>query len=77
MQRKCGRPPLAGCILDALTICRRRCPVHASIATTADTDQHLVGTIAQKAVDGAANLIAHSVQIQQDVKARCGLSRGG
>jgi hypothetical protein len=27
MQRKCGRPPLAGCILDALTICRRRCPV--------------------------------------------------
>jgi len=27
MQRKCGRPPLAGCILDALTSCRRRCPV--------------------------------------------------
>src|SRR5829696_2426810 len=51
MQRKCGRPPLGGL--------RPGCPDdlsyalsgHASIATTADTDQHLVGTIAQKAVE--------------------------
>jgi integrase len=34
---------------------------HASIAITADVYGHLVGTIAQKAVDGAANLIAHTV----------------
>jgi hypothetical protein len=33
---------------------------HASIAITADVNGHLVGTIAQKAVDGAANLIAHT-----------------
>jgi integrase len=30
---------------------------HASIAITADVYSHLVGTIAQKAVDGAANLL--------------------
>ena len=34
---------------------------HASIAITADVYGHLVGTIAQKAADGAANLIAHTV----------------
>ena len=33
---------------------------HASIAITADVYGHLVGNIAQKAVDGAANLIAHT-----------------
>jgi integrase len=33
---------------------------HASIAVTSDVYGHLVGTIAQKAVDGAANLIAHT-----------------
>jgi|SRR5215203_5581989 len=65
--------PLAGCVLECPDDLSYALSVHASIATTADTDQHLVGTIAQKAVDGAANLIAHSVQIQQDVKARCGL----
>ena len=32
---------------------------HASVAITADVYGHLVGTIAQKAVDGAANLITH------------------
>ena len=32
---------------------------HASIAITADVYGHLIGTIAQGAVDGAANLIAH------------------
>jgi integrase len=38
---------------------------HASIAVTSDVYGHLVGTIAQKAVDGAANLIAHTVHTQQ------------
>jgi hypothetical protein len=33
---------------------------HASIAIIADVHDRLVGTIAQKVVDGAANLIAHS-----------------
>lgn len=33
---------------------------HASVATTADVYEHLIGTIAQEAVDGAANLIAHT-----------------
>ena len=33
---------------------------HASIAITADVYSPLVGTIAQKVVDGAANLIAHT-----------------
>jgi integrase len=42
---------------------------HASIAITADVYGHLVGTIAQKAVDGAANLIAHTVHTQQEVDA--------
>jgi site-specific recombinase XerD len=35
---------------------------HASIAITSDVYGHLVGTIAQQAVDGAANLIGHTVQ---------------
>jgi integrase len=42
---------------------------HASIAVTSDVYGHLVGTIAQKAVDGAANLIAHTVHTQQGVEA--------
>jgi cellulase/cellobiase CelA1 len=42
---------------------------HASIAITADVYGHLIGTIAQKAVDGAANLIAHTVHTHQEVDA--------
>ena len=42
---------------------------HASIAVTADVYGHLVGTIAQKAVNGAANLIAHTVHTHQAVDA--------
>jgi integrase len=42
---------------------------HASIAVTSDVYGHLVGTIAQKAVDGAANLIAHTVHTHQGVEA--------
>jgi hypothetical protein len=42
---------------------------HASIAITADVYGHLVGTIAQKAVDGVANLIAHAMHTQQEVDA--------
>ena len=38
---------------------------HASIAITADVYSHLVGTIAQKAVDGAENLIAQSARTYQ------------
>jgi integrase len=40
---------------------------HASISVTSDVYGHLVGTIAQKAVDGAANLIAHTVHTHQGV----------
>jgi integrase len=42
---------------------------HASIAITADVYGHLVGTIAQKAVNGAANLIALTVHTHQGVDA--------
>jgi site-specific recombinase XerD len=42
---------------------------HASIAVTSDVYGHQVGTIAQKAVDGAANLIAHTVHTYQGVEA--------
>jgi integrase len=42
---------------------------HASIAITSDVYGHLVGTIAQKAVDGAASLIAHTVHTRQGVDA--------
>jgi integrase len=42
---------------------------HASIAITSDVYGHLVGTIAQQAVDGAANLIAHTVHTRQGVEA--------
>lgn len=42
---------------------------HANIAITADVYGHLVGTIAQKAVDGAANLIAHTVHTHEEVEA--------
>ena len=42
---------------------------HASIAVTADVYGHLVGTIAQKAVNGAANLIARTVHTHQAVDA--------
>jgi len=42
---------------------------HASIAVTSDVYGHLVGTIAQKAVDGAANLIAHTTHTHQGVEA--------
>jgi integrase len=42
---------------------------HASISVTSDVYGHLVGTIAQKAVDGAANLIAHTVHTHQGVEA--------
>jgi hypothetical protein len=38
---------------------------HASIAITADVHGHLIGTIAQKAVDGAANLTAHTLHAHQ------------
>ena len=38
---------------------------HASIAVTDDTYQHLIGTIAQKAVVGAASLFAHRVQMRK------------
>jgi hypothetical protein len=45
---------------------------HASIAITADMYGHLVGTIAQKAVNGATNLIAHTEHTHQVVDASCG-----
>lgn len=42
---------------------------HASIAITSDVYGHLVGTIAQKAVDGAAALIVHTVHTHQRMDA--------
>jgi integrase len=42
---------------------------HASITVTSDVYGHLVGTIAQQAVDGAANLIAHTVHTREGAKA--------
>jgi integrase len=42
---------------------------HASIAVTSDVYGHLVGTIAQKAVDGAAALIVHTVHTPEGVDA--------
>ena len=42
---------------------------HASVAITADVYGHLVGTIAQKAVDGAANLIALTTHTQAGAEA--------
>jgi integrase len=42
---------------------------HASISVTSDVYGHLIGTIAQEAVDGAANLIAHTVHTHQGVGA--------
>lgn len=42
---------------------------HASISVTSDVYGHLVGTIAQEAVDGAANLIALTVHTHQGVEA--------
>ena len=44
-------------------------PRAASVAITADVYGHLVGTIAQKAVDGAANLIALTMHAQAGVEA--------
>ena len=42
---------------------------HASVAITADVYGHMIGTIAQEAVDGAANLIAHTVHTHRGVDA--------
>jgi integrase len=42
---------------------------HASIGVTSDVYGHLIGTIAQEAVDGAAALIAHRVHTHQGVEA--------
>lgn len=42
---------------------------HASIAITSDVYGHLVGTIASDAVNGAANLIAHTVHTPEGVDA--------
>jgi integrase len=42
---------------------------HASISITADVYGHLVGTVASDAVNGAANLIAHTVHTPEGVTA--------
>jgi integrase len=42
---------------------------HASIAITADVYGHLVGTVASDAVNGAANLIAHTMHTPEGVSA--------
>jgi integrase len=45
---------------------------HASISITADVYAHLVAAVGQRAVDGAANLIAHTVQTQSGETADVG-----
>ena len=40
---------------------------HASVAITADVYGHLIATVASDAVNGAANLIAHTTHTQQGV----------
>jgi integrase len=42
---------------------------HASIAITSDVYGHLIGTVASDAVNGAANLIAHTVHTPEGVEA--------
>jgi integrase len=42
---------------------------HASIAITSDIYGHLIGTVASEAVNGAANLIAHTVHTHEGVRA--------
>ena len=42
---------------------------HASVAITADVYGHLIGTVASDAVNGAANLIAHTVHSPEGVSA--------
>ena len=50
---------------------------HASIAITADVYGHLIGTIAQKAVDGVANLIsAHTSGGGCLIRASSSVARG-
>jgi site-specific recombinase XerD len=45
---------------------------HSSIAITADVYAHLVAAVAQRAVDGAASLIALTVHTQSGVQADAG-----
>jgi hypothetical protein len=42
---------------------------HASISITADAYGDLIGTVASDAVNGAANLIAHTVHTPEGVDA--------
>jgi integrase len=42
---------------------------HASVAITADVYGHLIGTVASDAVNGAANLIAHTMHTPEGVDA--------
>jgi site-specific recombinase XerD len=42
---------------------------HASVALTADVYSHLIGAVGQRAVDGAASLIAHTLHSQEGVNA--------
>ena len=43
---------------------------HASITVTSNVYGHLVGTVASDAVNGAANLIAHTVHTPEGASAR-------
>ena len=43
---------------------------HASISITADVYAHLVAAVGQRAVDGAAALIAHTSLTQEGVSGR-------
>src|SRR5687767_8262264 len=42
---------------------------HASISITADVYGHLIGTVASDTVNGAANLIAHTMHTPESVSA--------
>ena len=45
---------------------------HGSIAITSDLFGHVIGTVASEAVNGAANLIAHTVHTAGSGRPSCG-----
>ncbi len=50
---------------------------HASIAITSDVFGHVIGTVASEAVNGAANLIAHTVHTAGSGRLHAVLILGG
>ncbi len=71
MVRRASREPSAASLMlaggaDVSTVSKLL--GYASISITADVCAHLVAAVGQRAVDGAAELIAHTVHSQEAVK---------